>query len=363
MRSNPSARPSRLALALALVLALAAGLAGRVSAAEVNGAREAIHIVGSTTVSPFASAVAERLSETGRFVRPIVDTTGTGMGIKRFCGGVGDNYPDIVNASRRIKPAEYRACEQAGVKAIVEIRIGFDGIVLARAGQDRPPMLTRRMLYLALARQVPDPGCPACGKLVDNPYRRWAQIDPALPDVPIEIYGPAAASGTRDAFGELVMEPGCSSFDWLKDWKPRSESEFRRLCRSFREDGVYEEIGENYARILELLKTRPGALGLFGYSFLDAHRAELSASPIEQVTPAAGSIADGRYPISRPLYFYVKKAQIGHIPGIVEYIEEFTRESAWGDQGYLLEKGLVPLPQDQRRASAATARQLELMKM
>lgn len=327
------------------------------------GPRQQISIVGSSTVFPFASAVAEHLGQSGQIKTPTVESTGTGGGFKIFCGGTGVNYPDIANASRKIKPTEVKACASAGVKDLVEVKIGFDGIVLAQTKQGKSVDFSRKDLYLGLAKQIPDPDCAECGKLIDNPYKTWDQVNPSLPNAKIEVMGPPTSSGTRDAFAELVMEAGCNEYDWLKEWKKKNEAEYKRMCQTMREDGAYVEAGENDNLIVQKLKTKPGAFGIFGYSFLDANRDELTASTIERKEPTPDSIADGAYPISRPLFFYVKKAQIGAVPGLNEYIEEFTSEKAWGDEGYLVEKGLVPLPERQRKQVADSARKLELMKM
>ena len=327
------------------------------------GPRQQISIVGSSTVFPFASAVAEHLGQSGQIKTPTVESTGTGGGFKIFCGGTGVNYPDIANASRKIKPSEIKECAGAGVKDLVEVKIGFDGIVLAQVKQPKPVDFSRKDLYLALAKQIPDPDCEECGKLIDNPYKTWDQVNPSLPNAKIEVMGPPTSSGTRDAFAELVMEAGCNEYDWLKEWKKKNEAEYKRMCQAIREDGAYVEAGENDNLIVQKLKAKPGAFGIFGYSFLDANRDEITASTIERKEPSPDSIADGAYPISRPLFFYVKKAQIGVVPGLNEYIEEFTSEKAWGDEGYLVEKGLVPLPERQRKQVADSARKLELMKM
>ncbi len=327
------------------------------------GPRQQISIVGSSTVFPFASTVAEHLGQEGKIKTPIVESTGTGGGFKIFCGGTGVNYPDIANASRKIKPTEVKSCESAGVKDLVEVKIGYDGIVLAQTRQGKPVDFSRKDIYLALAKQIPDPDCAECGKLIDNPYKTWSQVNPNLPETAIEVMGPPSTSGTRDAFAELVLEAGCNEFDWLKDWKKKNEAEYKRMCQTIREDGAYVEAGENDNLIVQKLKTKPNAFGIFGYSFLEANRDEIAASTVEKMEPTADAIADGTYQISRPLFFYVKKAQVGAVPGIKEYVEEFTSEKAWGDDGYLVEKGLIPLPERQRKQIADSARKLEVMKM
>ena len=342
---------------------MALTLAGATSMAFAAGPRQQISIVGSSTVFPFASAVAEHLGQSGKFKTPTVESTGTGGGFKIFCGGTGVNYPDIANASRKIKASEIKACQGAGIKELVEVKIGFDGIVLAQAKQGKPLDFSRKDIYLALAKQIPDPDCSECGKLIDNPYKTWNQVNPSLPNAKIEVLGPPTTSGTRDAFAELVMETGCNEYDWLKEWKKKNESEYKRMCQTIREDGAYVEAGENDNLIVQKLRTKPTAFGIFGYSFLDANRDQIAAATIEKVAADADAIADGVYPISRPLFFYVKKAQVGVVPGIAEYITEFTSDKAWGEDGYLVEKGLVPLPQRMRKEVADSARKLELMKM
>lgn len=338
-------------------------VAGVVSTGLAAGSRQQISIVGSSTVFPFSSTVAEHLGQDGKFRTPTVESTGTGGGFKIFCGGADINYPDIANASRKIKPSEVKSCESAGVKEIVEVKIGFDGIVLAQGKQSQPVDFSRRDIYLALAKQIPDPDCSECGKLIDNPYQTWNQINPELPNAKIEVMGPPTTSGTRDAFAELVMEAGCNEFDWLKDWKKKNEAEYKRMCQTLREDGAYVEAGENDNLIVQKLAVKPNAFGIFGFSFLDSNRDKIVAATIEKVMPEVDAIADGAYPISRPLFFYVKKAHVGAVPGIAEYIAEFTSEAAWGDEGYLVQKGLIPLPERQRKQIAESARRLELMKM
>ena len=315
-------------------------------------ARDTVSVVGSSTVFPFASAVAEHVVKTGKVKTPTVESTGTGGGFKVFCGGVGTAFPDIANASRQIKPIETAACSGNDVKDLIEVKIGYDGIVLGQARKSGSVNFTRQQIYLALAKQIPDPECEGCGKLIDNPYKTWNQIDSSLPATKIEVLGPPPSSGTRDAFADLVMESGCSEIDWVKDWKKKNEDEFKRMCRTIREDGAYVEAGENDNLIVQKLSVKPGSFGVFGYSFLASNEDKISAATIETVAPTADAIADGVYPVSRPLFFYVKKANIGSIPGIVEYVKEFTSEKAWGDEGYLVDKGLVPLPERERKVIA-----------
>ncbi len=314
--------------------------------AQAQTARDYINIAGSSTVFPFSSAVAEQFGRGSSFRTPKVESVGTGGGLKLFCQGVGPQHTDIANASRRIKASEVADCKKNGVGEIVEVRIGFDGIVLANAKSAPTYRLTRQELYMALAKQVPDPADPT--RLVDNPYKNWRQVNKALPAVRIEVLGPPPTSGTRDAFNELVMEKGCEGFAWLKELKGVDESRFKRVCTQLREDGGYVEAGENDNLIVQKLEANPLALGIFGYSFLEENLNRLHGSFIEGKAPLFESIADGSYPVSRSMYFYVKKAHVGVIPGIREFVAEFTSEKAMGDEGYLADKGLIPLPKADR---------------
>ncbi len=326
-------------------------------------ARDYISIAGSSTVYPFSTVVAEQLGKAGKLKTPKVESTGTGGGFKLFCGGVGVNYPDIANASRAIKKTEFQNCQRAGVKEIVEVKIGYDGIVVAQSKSAAPLDLTRREIYLALAKRVPDPKCQDCGKLVDNPYQTWKQIKPSLPDSKIEVLGPPPTSGTRDAFAELALEGGCQSFGWIKAWKEKDENEFKSICQAVREDGRYIESGENDNLIVQKLESNPNAVGIFGYSFLEQNADKVSGASVDGVRPDYDSISSGQYTVSRPLFFYVKKAHVGTIPGIENYIAEFTSERAWGEDGYLVDKGLIPMPAPERKQYAADAKRLKPLSM
>lgn len=321
--------------------------------------RDYLYIVGSSTVYPFATVVAEHFGKSGKFKTPKVESTGTGGGIKLFCSGVGVDYPDIVNASRRMKESEYQTCQKFGVKDVVEVKIGFDGIVLAQSKNNKPMELTRKEIYLALAKRIPDPDCGGCDNLVENPYKSWNEINPALPSLKIEVLGPPPTSGTRDAFAELVLEGGCKEFPWIAALKKDNEPEFKKVCYTIREDGAYIEAGENDNLIVQKLVVNPAALGVFGYSFLEENTDKVAAAKIEGVSPTFETIADGSYPVARPLFFYVKKAHVGMIPGLAEYVGEFISEKTWGDEGYLAEKGFIPLPADEREEMAANARKLK----
>ncbi len=318
-------------------------------------ARDQIRIVGSSTVFPFASKVVEEFGKTTKFKTPVIESTGSGGGIKLFCAGVGVNTPDITNASRRIKASEVKKCATNGVGAITEVKIGFDGIVLANSKNAPVFKLTRKEIFLALAKKV-----PVNGKLVANPYTNWKQINAALPDTKIEVLGPPPTSGTRDAFVELVMREGAKEFPMIKALKKKP---FRKVADAMREDGAFIEAGENDNLIVQKLEANPVAIGIFGFSFLDQNKDKLHGSLVEGKEPTFDNIAGGAYPVSRSLYFYVKNAHVGKIPGIKEYIREFTSEKAWGDTGYLVEKGLIPLPAKERRSAATTARALKQLSM
>ena len=340
---------------LSMVLAVTALVPATVAYSQ--SVRDYISIVGSSTVYPFSTVVAEQFGRASKFKTPKVESTGSGGGLKLFCAGVGVEHPDISNSSRRIKASEIANCARNGVNDIVEVKIGYDGIVLANASGAPRFNLTRRTIFLALAKQVPGPG--ETGALIDNPYKTWADIDPGLPRVRIEVLGPPPTSGTRDAFVELAMEGGCKTFPSIAAVKQRDEREFQAVCHTIREDGAYIEAGENDNLIVQKLEANADALGIFGYSFLDQNYDKVQGSLIDGEEPTFEEIASGRYPVSRPLFFYVKKAHAGVIPGIREFLAEFTSERAWGDEGYLSDKGLIPLPDDERAAVLATVKNLK----
>ena len=314
-------------------------------------ARDQIRIVGSSTVFPFSTAVAETFGQSTDFPTPVVESTGSGGGLKLFCAGVGEEHPDITNASRRIKDSEVALCAENGVTEIIEVKIGFDGIAIANSKASPQLDIDLAHLWLALAAEVPDGN----GGFVANPYQKWSDIDPALPNYAIRVLGPPPTSGTRDAFVELAMDGGCKTFDEVAALKEADKDQFEHVCQSIREDGAFVEAGENDNLIVQKLEADPESFGIFGYSYLAQNEDKLQGSKIAGVSPTFDDIASGAYPISRSLYFYVKTAHIGVVPGIDEYIAEFTSEDAWGPFGYLAEKGLIPLPDDQRAASAAAA--------
>ncbi len=348
----------------ALPLMIALGL-GSITTSAL--ARDHIDIVGSSTVYPFSTVVAETYGKKSGKKTPKVEATGSGGGLKLFCAGSGINTPDIVNTSRRIKKSEFDACQKNGVKDIVEVPIGYDGITIANAKSAPKMALTLKDLFLALAKKVPG---EKDGELMDNPYKTWKEVNPILPNINIEVLGPPPTSGTRDAFVELALEGGCKSVDWIKQLKEDSKAakksgddnkaselmhKYKEICHTVREDGAYVETGENDNLIVNKLTKNPKALGIFGFSFLDQNTDKVQGSTLDGVEISFEAIADGSYPVSRPLFFYVKKSHVGKIPGIKEFIAEFTDEDTWGEEGYLTDKGLIPLSEDKRKAMAESA--------
>jgi len=325
----------------------AAGALTLLFSAPVLAARDYISVVGSSTVYPFATVVAEQFGKTTGSKTPKIESTGSGGGFKLFCGGIGVNHPDIINASRAIKSSEFKKCVANGVDEIVEVKIGYDGIVLANSKTVEPLKLSRKDIFLALAKDVPDPKNP--GKLIANPYTTWKDVNASLPATKIEVLGPPPTSGTRDAFVELAMEGGAKTFDFIKAMKKTDKKAYKALCHTVREDGAYVEAGENDNLIVQKLQKNPAAVGIFGFSFLDQNTDVIQGSFIEDTAPTFDAIADGAYPISRPLYFYVKKAHVDVIPGMKGYLAEFTSDKAWGEEGYLADKGMIPMPAEERK--------------
>jgi phosphate transport system substrate-binding protein len=328
-----------------------------------QAARDYIFVVGSSTVYPFATVVAENFGRSTPFKTPKIESTGSGGGLKLFCAGVGVEHPDITNASRRIKSSEVELCESNGVKDIVEVKIGYDGIVLANDKNAPTFKVSRRDIFLALAKQVPDGSATGMASLIDNPYKTWKDVNPDLPEIKIEVLGPPPTSGTRDAFAELAMEGGCKTFDWLKALKDTDKNAYKAVCHTVREDGAYIEAGENDNLIVQKLQANPNALGVFGFSFLDQNGDKIKGNPIDGIVPDFDDIADGSYPVSRPLYFYVKAAHAGVIPGIPEYLAEFTSEKAWGPDGYLADRGLIPMPDAERAEFAKDVKTLRSLSL
>lgn len=323
-------------------LVLTAGVA--VAFAGAAEARDQIQIVGSSTVFPFSTAVAETFGNKTSFKTPVVESTGSGGGMKLFCAGVGTQHPDITNASRRIKSSEVELCAKNGVTDITEVKVGYDGIVMANAKGATLYNLSLKDIYLALAADIPAED----GKFIPNPHQTWKDVNPALPATKIEVLGPPPTSGTRDAFVELAMEGGCKTFGWVKALKKSDKKTYKARCHAIREDGAFIDAGENDNLIVQKLAANPDALGIFGFSFLDQNGDKVQGSIVDGVEPQFELIADGSYPISRALFFYVKQAHIGVVPGIKEFVAEFTSEAAFGSEGYLTDKGLIPMSDAER---------------
>jgi len=303
--------------------------------------RDNINVVGSSTVYPFSTVVAERFGKSTNFKTPKIESTGTGGGMKLFCAGAGIDTPDMSNASRRMKKSEFDKCQKNSVTGITEVLVGYDGIVIANSKDAKQMTVSRKELFLALAKEVP--AKDGSEKLIANPYKKWNEINAKLPATKIEVLGPPPTSGTRDAFAELVLEGGCKQYSWIKAMKKKNKSRYKAICHGVREDHVYIEAGENDNLIVQKLSANPDAFGVFGFSFLDQNADKLQGSRVDGVEPTFEGIADGSYPVSRPLYFYVKNAHVGKIPGILEFLKEFTSEAAMGEEGYLTDKGLIPL--------------------
>jgi phosphate transport system substrate-binding protein len=312
-------------------------------------ARDQIKIVGSSTVYPYATVVAENFGKTGKFKTPVIESTGTGGGMKLFCAGVGVNHPDITNASRAIKSKEIDLCVKNGVTEIIEIIVGNDGISFAQSANSPDSNFTKEQLWRALANEV-----DVDGKLVANPYKQWSDIDPSLPSKKIEILIAPPTSGTRDAWNSLVMSKGCS-----KEAKALFGDKASSECTKMREDGYAVEAGENDTLIIQKLVSNPDAYGFFGFSYLVGNKDKVKAAAIEGVKPSLEGIQDYSYPIARPLFFYVKKAHIGVVPGISEFLKDFTSKKAMGERGYLAEIGLVPLAKEKYDAVRLSAVELK----
>ena len=336
-------------------LAVAAVAVATLAVTGTAHARDQIRIVGSSTVYPFSTAVAEQFGKAGKFKTPVVESTGTGGGMRLFCSGVGESFPDITNASRRIEPSEFENCAKNGVTGITEVVVGFDGIVFmnSKAGPDFT--LTRELMYKATAKDV-----VVGGKLVANPYKNWSDVDPSLPKEPILVYGPAPNHGTRDAYVELVLDPACEK---QPEIKALDKDSIKKACRTVREDGAWVEVSENYTVIQQKITANPAALGIITFSYLDQNRDKVKAAPVDGIVATYDNIATNKYPVSRPLFFYVKKQHVAMIPGMKEYIAEFTSDKAWGKEGYLADKGLIASPDAQRKEQAANAKNLGDLKM
>ena len=319
-------------------------------------ARDQIRIVGSSTVYPFATVVAERFGKKSKFKTPVVESTGSGGGLKLFCGGIGSNTPDITNSSRRIKKSEFDKCSGNGVQ-ISEFKFGYDGIVFANSTKSKLIDLSRRDIFMALAKLI-----LVNGKLIDNPNKTWKDVNPSLPDIKIKVYGPPPTSGTRDAFNELAMEGGCNAIENLKNMFP-DKKKYKAICHGIREDNVWIESGENDNLIVQKLNADPNTFGVFGFSFLNQNKNKVQGSIINGVKPTFENILSRKYPIGRSLFFYVKRNHVNQIPGMNKYIRTFMHRRAIGKRGYLVSKGLIPLSKSELRTAIKAGIKLPQLKM
>ena len=313
-------------------------------------ARTQMRAVGSSTVYPFAKQVAEHVARANpRLGSPIIESTGTGAGMKLFCAGVGERFPDVANASRRMKASEAKVCAANGVTKVTEIQVGIDGIALSTSKRTPIQGLTTREVYLALAKTP-------FGK--PNKAKTWKDVNAKLPALPIRVYGPPPTSGTRDAFGELVMTAGCDSNTGMAAVKKANEAKYKAICTGMREDGAFIEAGENDNLIVQKLEANPGTVGIFGYSYLEENANLLKGITINGVAPTYDTISSFKYPGARPLFVYVKNAHVGAIPSNRAFVAEFTKESAFGPKGYLRQAGLIAAPNQVRARSQVAARSL-----
>ncbi|HKT86497.1 MAG TPA: substrate-binding domain-containing protein [Novosphingobium sp.] len=327
-------------LIVAAVSALALSACGG-SGGSGAGARDQIKAVGSSTVYPFATAVAEAYAKGTGAKSPVIESTGTGAGMKLFCAGVGAQHPDIENASRRMKKSEYELCQKNGVTDIVEIQVGIDGIAFGEAANGPGMKLTPTDIYKALAANP-------FGK--PNTAKTWKDVNPSLPDEPILVYGPPSTSGTRDALKELILEAGCKSDPAMEELKKTDEDKYKAVCQDIREDGPYVDAGENDNLIVQKISQNTKALGIFGYSYLEENAGTLKGVPLNGVNPTYDTIANFTYPGARPLYIYVKKQHLGPIKGLQAYVQEWPKH--WGADGDLKKKGMVVAPDDVRAKNA-----------
>ncbi len=337
-------------IALIALSSLALAACGDKAGSSGGGARDQIRIVGSSTVFPFAKAVAESFAGSGEFNSPVLESTGTGGGMKLFCAGIGTETPDISNASRRMKASEFELCQENGVNEIVEITVGIDGIAIAQSLEGPSFELTPEHIYKAIAAKP-------FGQ--ENTVQKWSEIDPSLPDIAINVYGPPSTSGTRDALTELIMEVGCKTDDATKALKDTDKDQYESICHDIRTDGPYTDTGENDNLIVQKLKTNTDSIGIFGYSFLEENADAVRGINVSGVAPAYDAIASGEYPGARPLYIYVKKQHVGIIPGVQEFVTEFV--NAGSTDGYLVDAGLIAAPDDLRAQMAEAAQNLPLL--
>ncbi|WP_016856298.1 substrate-binding domain-containing protein [Halomonas smyrnensis] len=325
--------------------AIAAAVMGVVGVAQ---ARDQVRIVGSSTVYPFASYVAEEFGATTDFPTPVIESTGSGGGARLFCNGIGEGTPDITNASRRMKPSEFERCVENGVTDITEAFIGYDGIAFAQSNENDAMDVTLEQIFLALAAQV-----PVDGELVDNPYTQWNEIDDSLPAREIAVYGPPTTSGTRDAFEELVMEAASEEMDAYGG----------EGYTDIRTDGAFIDAGENDNLIVQRLAENTEAFGIFGYSFLEENSDSMMGSSIDGVAPTPDAIGSGDYPVSRSMFFYVKNQHADEVPAMNEYANLFMSEQMIGDLGYLKGIGLIPAPEEMRAEARSAVENHETLEL
>jgi phosphate transport system substrate-binding protein len=322
-----------------IALTAAAALAA-FAAVSPASARDQIKVVGSSTVFPYSQAVAEEFAKKSGNKAPVVESTGTGGGMKIFCQGIGEDQADMTGASRAMKASEWESCQANGVTDVTEILLGYDGLSIANSKSGPDFDLTLTQVFLALAKEV-----PVDGKLVENPYKKWSDIDASLPDLPILAYGPPPTSGTRDAFVELAMHVGCEELDYFKE----NKDQIGDKCSPMRQDGPFVEAGENDNLIVQRLEADANAVGIFGYSFLYENNDKLKGAKVGGIEPTFDTIADFSYPISRPIYVYIKNAHLDVIPGLKEFVAEFASDDALAPGGYLSERGLTPMVDAKRK--------------
>lgn len=330
-----------------LIASLALGTALSFAGSAFAQSSEQIQIAGSSTVLPYAQIVAENFGEVfPDYQTPIVESGGTGGGLTQFCQGVGPDTIDIANASRQIRDSEREACESAGVNEIQEIKFGYDGIVFASSASGPDFALTPEIVFKAMAAQLPGEN----GEVSQNPNTNWSQIDPSLPDQEITAFIPASNHGTREVFEEKVLVQGCEDSGALEAFTASGmdEDAAEAACISVRNDGAVSEISGDYTETLARIDADPEAVGVFGLAFYEQNQDKLKVATINEVTPSAETIASGEYPVSRPLFFYVKKAHLGVIPGLQEYVTFFLDEQMTGEGSPTVEYGLVPLPAEER---------------
>ena len=307
-------------------------------------ARDNVSIAGSSTVLPFATIVAERLGRNPAFNTPVVESGGSSVGKKGVCDGIGTEFIDIGNASSRMKTGELEYCDANGVK-ITEIKVGYDGIVFANSKDAAQLEISRSDLGKALTAKV-----AVNGELVDNPYKTWNDVNPALPNVAIRVYGPPTTSGTRASFAEIINEKAfCGKDDEMKA-ALKAAGKKAKTCRAMRTDGAYIEAGEQDNLIVQKLQEDSETFGIFGFSYLDQNSDTLQGSKLDGVAPSFDAIADGSYKASRALFMYVKHQHIGVVPGITEYMTEWTKH--WDEDGILADAGMIPLPTAEREEMA-----------